>query len=114
MTYINQLEAYYDEMNKNYSIYNECIIPVLEQSFASIWVLLFLCLVLRIVCLIKLPKNVIHVLSFVFGCLSLWKFYEREMVYVLVPAVIVMLLCKLVKIPGLLLTLMAGSLMLAR
>jgi len=101
-------------MQNNYSVYNECLVPVLQQSFESVWLLLFYCLVFRILCTIKIPKSLVHVISFVFGCLSLWKFYEEAMIYVIMPAIIIMMCCRIREIPGLFLTFLTGSYMLAR
>lgn len=110
--YIDQLEAYYAEMQNNYSVYNECVLPVLQQSIESVWLLLFFCLVLRILSISGVPRKGLHILSTILGCLSLWKFYKESMIYVCVPALIFMLLYKLFKIPGLMLTLLSGCSML--
>ena len=110
--YINQLEAHYAEMQNNYSIYNECVLPVLQQSIESVWVLLLFCLLLRILCSSSVSKTIIHIISTILGCLCLWKFYGQSMVYVCFPALLFIILYKSLKIPGLMLTLLSGCSML--
>ena len=83
--YMQQLQDYYAEAQKDYSVYQECAVPVLTQSVHQMWQLLFFCLLLRFLCRTGVPRSVVHIGSVVFGLLSLWKFYEWDMVYTLLP-----------------------------
>lgn len=100
-------------MQESYSVYDECILPVLEQGWESIWLLLVYCLVLRLLCLMKAPKYIIHIISFILGCLSLWKFYGALLIYVIGPVFVALLLSFVRRFPGLILAIFSGLYMLA-
>ena len=95
-------EAYYDDENEllqqlmqqehqriasEYSVWNECMWPTLSQGLQSLWLLLVLCLVLRLLSLLRLNQKLLHFFSFVFGFIALWHFYEQSTGYVMLLAI---------------------------
>ena len=111
--YMTQLENYYKEMEADYSVYNECLVPVVQQSVESVWLLLLYCLILHLLSVVKTPKPVLHIASFIFGCLSLWKFYNELFIHIIVPVCIIAILCRFFRFPGLFLAVCSGIYMLA-
>lgn len=93
--YMNQIQLQYNELQQNYSVYNECVVPVATQGWESIWQLLLFCLILRVLYLVKLPRCLLNICSVLLGCLSLWKFYDQSMIYVLVPTLVLLSYIKL-------------------
>ncbi|XP_065058224.1 protein-serine O-palmitoleoyltransferase porcupine-like [Rhopilema esculentum] len=94
-------EAYYDDENEllqqlmqqehhriasEFSVWNECLWPTLSQGLQSLWLLLVLCLVLRLLWLLRLNQKLLHFFSFVFGFIALWHFYEQSTGYVMLLA----------------------------
>jgi len=90
----------YEDMQRNYSVYNECVVPVLTQSYDSMSHIIILCLLLRFVSLLKVPSQIINAVSAVFGIYVLWQFYEKSIAYVLLPVVIIVVFYQFEKSGG--------------
>ena len=84
----------YEQMKADYSVYNDCIKPAASQGLQSIWFLLLMCLLLRILSLLKPPPQIINIASAVCGCLVLWHFYEQSMIHILLPCAVGFVLLK--------------------
>ena len=105
--FLEEYKLQYEEMQQNYSVYQECVVPIVTQSFGIMWYILFFCLVIRVVACIKTPRSLLHLASAIFGIICLWKFYEEALTFVLLPSVLSLVL-QIRKLPrGLCISLMS-------
>ena len=112
--FLEEYKLQYEEMQQNYSVYRECVVPIVTQSFGIMWYILFFCIVIRVVGCIKAPRNLLHLASAIFGIICLWKFYEEAMTFVLLPTIVLTLALQIRKLSrGLCLSLMSITYLIA-
>ena len=85
--YLSQLQLHYSELQQQYNVYEECLQPILTQTWESIWLILLFSLLLRLFSLIRPPPFLIHCLSVCLGCCLLFKFFGYDIIYVLLPCI---------------------------
>ena len=74
----------YEEMSKYgrfFYMFKSCVGPTTFQTVDLVGPLIAMCLILRVISLLKLPRLLVHFVSFVCGIGALFLFVKRNMIY---------------------------------
>lgn len=85
-------EAYYRELMESedfmlvegggfYQTFRSCLWPIVSQTADSVLPLLALCLILRVISMTRVPRALVHFVSFLTGVAALIQFCKRGFVY---------------------------------